>query len=971
MSFTFLTVALPFDGTRIAAVDETLATEGREAYRGGRVRNNLRGKGVHFLSITTVPEGGGSGAFLVLESSHDGDARTAIRTLADNLSDSLMAIFDAAGIRVSAGNIAGLLRSHSIQTGTGLFSVPGLNHRGIPGMTVDRIFREEDFANRLRDLVVADRSGGSQLRRLRAIRETVAKDEANADMMVTDDVAFLYPVRKTPFGPATLLGLVGRGIVNFAGPGLIVAALTTLLAGVWIGATSGPWAGIGMAALVLVLWALVLIAVAGVIYAGLRRQETNVAPDDSAPDYKVLSDVMGIENDGDVNHLAGISVMKAGWLRQFTLRLAFWFVGELAATRFRPGFLGELGTIHSARWVLLPGTDKLLFFSNFSGSWESYLEDFITKASNGLTGVWSNTEGFPRTSNLFFDGATDGDRFKRWARRQQRPSWFWYRAYPNKTAHTVRLNAAIRHGLLTAATEDEAAAWFDLFGSCQRRAASLQTDEIQKILFGGMGSLRDGVCHLIRLPEEPNAARDWLRKVEPLVSYGDDKPGETATILALTATGLGRFGLTEAELATFPAAFRQGMAEPRRARSVLMDTGDDKPASWNWGQPEKPVDVALYVLSRVPDERKKNSAETHASEIVEALKESGGTVVATVETERLPKDGPVREPFGFVDGISQPILRGIPRWSTNQNSRDVVEPGEFILGYPDNRGFLPPSPRVAATADPANRLPAVDTDIADAAWPDFRRSTANADRDLGRNGSYLVIREMEQDVGRFHQQALDLADRLADHPARPHGLSREQFATWITAKSVGRWPDGSSLTRHPFEPASGWDGETPIAPDNDFLHGLEDPDGKRCPYSAHIRRSNPRESFEPGSDEQLSIVNRHRILRVGRPYARGRGASRKRGLLFLCLNGDLERQFEFVQQTWAMSRQFHGLTDEVDAIVGRGGKGGQLTIPTSYGPMFAQGFNDVVRIRGGAYFFLPSRSAVAFLAGLTDGGSGG
>ncbi|MEX0760127.1 MAG: hypothetical protein WD100_11160, partial [Tistlia sp.] len=522
----------------------------------------------------------------------------------------------------------------------------------------------------------------------------------------------------------------------------------------------------------------------------------------------------------------------------------------------------------------------------------------------------------------------------------------------------------------TAATEDEAAAWFDLFGSSQRRAATLQTDEIQKILFGGMGSLRDGVCHLIRLPEDADAARDWLRKVEPMISYGDDKPGATATILALTATGLSRFGLTEAELATFPAAFRQGMAEPRRARSVLMDTGEDKPATWDWGQTEKPVDAALYVLSRVPDEGTENSAGAHASEVVEALQAAGGALVWTIEAERLPEDAPVREPFGFVDGVSQPILRGIPRWRQNQNSRDVVEPGEFILGYPDNRGYLPPSPSVAATADPANRLPAVDTSTADADWPDFRRSTANADRDFGRNGSFLVIREMEQDVDKFRQQALELADQLADHPARPHGLSRDQFATWITAKSMGRWPDGSSLTRHPFAPASGWDGKTPIRPDNDFLHGVEDPDGKRCPYSAHIRRSNPRESFEPGSEEQLSIVNRHRILRVGRPYARGAGPSRKRGLLFLCLNADIERQFEFVQQTWAMSRQFHGLTDEVDAIVGRGGKAGQLTIPTSSGPMCAKGFNDVVRIRGGAYFFLPSRSAVAFLAGLKQGGSG-
>jgi len=82
----------------------------------------------------------------------------------------------------------------------------------------------------------------------------------------------------------------------------------------------------------------------------------------------------------------------------------------------------------------------------------------------------------------------------------------------------------------------------------------------------------------------------------------------------------------------------------------------------------------------------------------------------------------------------------------------------------------------------------------------------------------------------------------------------------------------------------------------------------------------------------------------------------------MCLNADLERQFEFIQQTWVMSRQFHGLTEEVDAIIGRGQKGGQLTVPTQDGPLIISGFKDVVRVRGGAYFFLPSRRALRFLA---------
>jgi hypothetical protein len=72
--------------------------------------------------------------------------------------------------------------------------------------------------------------------------------------------------------------------------------------------------------------------------------------------------------------------------------------------------LSDIGTIHFARWVTVPGSRDLLFLSNYDASWESYLEDFITRAHTGLTGVWSNSIGFPRSENLVQKGATDGER---------------------------------------------------------------------------------------------------------------------------------------------------------------------------------------------------------------------------------------------------------------------------------------------------------------------------------------------------------------------------------------------------------------------------------------------------------------------------------------------------------------------------------------------------------------------------------
>src|SRR5262249_16199275 len=132
------------------------------------------------------------------------------------------------------------------------------------------------------------------------------------------------------------------------------------------------------------------------------------------------------------------------------------------------------------------------------------------------------------------------------------------------------------------------------------------------------------------------------------------------------------------------------------------------------------------------------------------------------------------------------------------------------------------------------------------------------------------------------------------------------------------------------------------------------------PFGAHIRRANPRESFDPGSDEQLGITNRHRIIRVGRFYEPQAG--QMPGLFFMCLNGDIERQFEFVQPTWLQGASFHGLAGERDPRLGRGSGSDAFTIPTRDGPMTAQSLDPFVRTRGGGYFLLAGRRTLEYLA---------
>ena len=165
--------------------------------------------------------------------------------------------------------------------------------------------------------------------------------------------------------------------------------------------------------------------------------------------------------------------------------------------------------------------------------------------------------------------------------------------------------------------------------------------------------------------------------------------------------------------------------------------------------------------------------------------------------------------------------------------------------------------------------------------------------------------------------------------------------------------------RYPYRPRSA---EKPnAAVDNDFLLGTEDPEALRCPLGAHIRRANPRDSFDPGSREQLTISNRHRMLRVGRPYQAKDGQNP--GLLFMCLNGDIERQFEFIQQTWLASPSFHGLSGEQDPVIGDGLSASGYTIPSRDGPLRLKPPPRLVTTLGGGYFFVPGKRLLAFLAG--------
>jgi deferrochelatase/peroxidase EfeB len=956
MSHVFLTVAVPFDSANADSVNAKLDSFGNPVKRvDGGVRDMLRDSSVHFMSINVLDADKVSdhGAFVVIETNQDGQKPAAIKDLAEKLSKPLREIFSVAGHEVSEEQLESFLTKHSHDTGWGIFSTPGLNHTGTPGMTAVRIRTEWNFARDARKLANSEDISGSPLQILTKVRDEMAKMPEHERLMTAEDVPFVKHDRNAslPIGNA-----IWDALKTFTWPFLLVLFAAVLAVPYWAFYAGGFSFALGMGFLTILAGMIVLLIGILVFYARLRKKENTDRVLDQVPDFETLQEVMANENNGNINHLYGISKMKPGKLRRITLRLAFWFIAQMATFVFRPGYLGNIGTIHFARWVLIPKTDKLLFLSNYGGSWESYLEDFITKAAAGLTAVWSNTEDYPRTENLFFKGATDGDRFKRWARRQQLPTRFWYSAYLNTTTDRVRGNSLIRLGLLTAKTESQAREWLLLLGSRRLPTHSLETDEIQTILFGGMAKLNKTSCMLIKLPNDEQKAKSWLKDMENHVSYGDRPPHKEATLLAVTSTGLTKLGMTADQMDAFPAAYRQGMDEPVRAKYVLKDTGkDDKPENWWWGHGEKSVDAAVIAYAE------KDDLDDLVAGHKKRLSQHDCTLVHEITSKPSPNnDAPELEAFGFADGVSQPILKGTRRSIARENEIHTVEPGEFILGYPDNRNYMPATPLLPAKDDPKNILPTQKAEPESDDWPDFAGYEPELPRDFGRNGSYLVIRQLEQDKDSFHGFSKKAVGQINGRQGTPPGATEEQLREWIEAKMVGRWKNGSSLVRNPFEPGKG-------KPDNEFLFGEEDPSGFRCPFGAHIRRANPRDSLHPQDGEaELSISNKHRILRMGRQYdAAGAGSSDATdpGLLFMCLNGDLERQFEFVQQTWCMERMFHGLDNEVDSILGRGHEGGRLTIPAPEGPLVVTGMKDFVRTRGGGYFFMPGRSTIRYLTG--------
>ncbi|MBT2186131.1 Dyp-type peroxidase [Sphingobium nicotianae] len=992
MTQSMITVAVRIDAAQVEAaqalIDTSLGNPAREvglAIAGDPTLEEE--KFVHFGSLHAIRSHRPGRGYLVLEMSADGEPRQILERLATRAGDAFLPIFRIAKESLRKEDLATFLIGHLVTVGHGLFQTAGLCFAGIPGRTVGEIENEAALAREIARLLAGHEEQASALAHLEAVRAALSADPQWSWAKAPPPPVPPHP-RADPTPGETLKALIPGFIKTFLWPALLIF----LPLSVWLAWPAGGWpwppvdgsswphlvtTGVAFALYATLLLVLEVVTLLLMVYLAFSRAEAADVPSDTAPTFDDACEMFAHENAPGYahNHMLSHTIRKPGLLRYLTTRLAFWIIAARTALNPRVGHLGDIGTIHFARWVTIPGTRDLLFFSNYGGSWESYLEDFITKAHEGLTGAWSNTIGFPRTTNLFFDGATDGERFKRFARQSMRYTPFWYSAYPTLTTANIRDHAAIRRGLHVE-TETEAAEWLTLFGSARRPAEKLDTPQIQSIVFGGMGFKPEGRVVTIRLGDDIAANQAALAEIFPAMSFNDGRyiAREAVVTIGVTCSGLAKLGLPEDAVESFPAAFLLGMRGEGRARIL----GDDPNADWWWDKDA--VDGVLLVYGDTVE------AVAALTDMIARALPPGARLVDQIDLVRVAGELTDRkEPFGFVDGISQPAIRGTYRGLRNADPIHLVEPGEIILGYPDNRRSIPTGPMLRAKDDPAMMLPIAGDDH------EFEDQIGANPRLVGMNGSFLVVRQLEQHHERFWDYCTAQAKSFSARFPEPVICDAE----FIAAKMIGRWTDGSSLVRNPYMSASRLKqlsgkasapqlkrekthpanmAATPIEaadreaaatpavkPDNDYLFGTEDPQGLRCPYGAHVRRANPRDSLDPGSMEQVEITNRHRILRIGRGFAAREG--RSSGLMFMCLNADIERQFEFIQQTWMGSVKFHGLDAETDpiAVAGTAGSNG-FTVPVRTGPVALAPMPNFVTLRGGGYFFVPGRHLLRYLA---------
>jgi hypothetical protein len=215
--------------------------------------------------------------------------------------------------------------------------------------------------------------------------------------------------------------------------------------------------------LILLFLAPLLILYLPVFSYQLRRRETADPEITPRPDREHVRRLAELEDHYVTNQFSALGAVKPGLFRRWTVSFFVWILDYGARHIYNRGHLTRVNTIHFARWVFLDNKKRLFFASNYDGSLESYMDDFINKVGWGLNLVFSNGVGYPKTNWLIFQGAKDEQKFKNYIRRHELATEVWYNAHPGLTAFELDRNSRIREGLTKSfMRDDEIREWLKL-----------------------------------------------------------------------------------------------------------------------------------------------------------------------------------------------------------------------------------------------------------------------------------------------------------------------------------------------------------------------------------------------------------------------------------------------------------------------------------------------------------------------------
>ena len=416
--------------------------------------------------------------------------------------------------------------------------------------------------------------------------------------------------------------------------------------------------------------------------------------------------------------------------------------------------------------------------------------------------------------------------------------------------------------------------------------------------------------HVLLHIDDSSSGREFLRRLAPHVACAADwwEATDAWIAVAISYTGLAALGVPEKSLQSFPEAFRVGMA----ARAdTLHDRGENDPKNWDEPFGSGRVHITVSIFSDT-EEKWRRAMELKRRQY------QGLTGITVLDTQDFGAQPGNLNPLGFKDNIGQPAIEGSGVDPLPGQGRPI-KAGEFILGYPGEAGAPLPMPE-----------------------PNV----------LGRNGTFLGLRKYQTRVGTFN--------RFLHSNAQT-----EEEREFLAAKLFGRWRSGAPLILAPVkdDPALGEDPQR-----NDDFSYANDPGGKRAPLGCHIRRMNPRDTKLP----VLTDVNLHRIIRrsttYGAPYDPNALSDRDdeipRGLQFLFFSARAMATLEFLQREWINDGNFAGVGEERDPILGLQQDGATFTIPREPVRRRVHGIQTFNVLRGGEYFFMPSLSALKWLADL-------